>query len=112
MAVPMSAVARVVFDFLIERVVVVPQILEPLPVALVHHANQYVITDGYADREGLGSLVTGYSALLRLHEKYRIPVNLHLSGTLVEAAAWHHPAFLADVWAQVARPGVLLVGAW
>jgi len=26
---------RVVFDFLMERVVVVPQVLEPLPVALV-----------------------------------------------------------------------------
>jgi predicted PurR-regulated permease PerM len=35
MAVPMLAVARVVFDFLIERVVVVPQVLDPLPVALV-----------------------------------------------------------------------------
>lgn len=35
MAVPMLAVARVVFDFLIERVVVVPQVLEPFPVALV-----------------------------------------------------------------------------
>ncbi len=35
MAVPMLAVARVVFDFLLERVVVVPQALEPLPVSLV-----------------------------------------------------------------------------
>ena len=33
----------------------------PLPLALVHHANQYLITDGYSDREGLSSLVTGYS---------------------------------------------------
>lgn len=35
MAVPMLAVARVVFDFLQERVVVVPRPAEPLPVALV-----------------------------------------------------------------------------
>jgi predicted PurR-regulated permease PerM len=35
MAVPILAVIRVVFDFLLERVVVVPQSLEPLPVALV-----------------------------------------------------------------------------
>jgi hypothetical protein len=69
----------------------------PLPLALVHHANQYLITDGYADREGLSSLVTGYTGLLRLHEKYRIPVNLHVSGTLVEAAAWYHPEFLACI---------------
>ncbi|MBW3634337.1 MAG: AI-2E family transporter [Chloroflexi bacterium] len=35
MAVPILAVIRVVFDFLLERVVVVPQTLDPLPVALV-----------------------------------------------------------------------------
>jgi starch synthase len=69
----------------------------PLPLALVHHANQYLVTDGYQDREGLTTLVTGYAELLRLHEKYRTPINLHLSGTMVEAAAWHHPWFLADV---------------
>lgn len=69
----------------------------PLPLAIVHHANQYLVTDGYQDREGLTSLVTGYAALLRLHEKYRTPVTLHLSGTMVEAAAWHHPWFLAEV---------------
>ena len=35
MAVPALAVVRVVFDFLMDRVVVVPQVLDPLPVALV-----------------------------------------------------------------------------
>ncbi len=35
MAVPILAVIRVVFDFLMDRVVVVPQALDPLPVALV-----------------------------------------------------------------------------
>jgi predicted PurR-regulated permease PerM len=35
MAVPALAVGRVVFDFLLERVVVVPRILDPLPVSLV-----------------------------------------------------------------------------
>lgn len=69
----------------------------PLPLALVHHANQFLVTDGYQDREGLTSIVTGYSALLKLHEKYRTPVALHLSGTMVEAVAWYHPWFLADV---------------
>ncbi|WP_454699532.1 glycogen/starch synthase [Arthrobacter humicola] len=69
----------------------------PLPLAIVHHANQFLVTDGYQDREGLTSLVNGYAALLRLHEKYRTPVTLHLSGTMVEAAAWHHPWFLAEV---------------
>ena len=35
MAVPLLAVGRVVFDFLLDRVVVVPQVQDPLPVALV-----------------------------------------------------------------------------
>jgi predicted PurR-regulated permease PerM len=35
MAVPALAVVRVVFDFLMDRVVVVPQTLDPLPVAIV-----------------------------------------------------------------------------
>jgi predicted PurR-regulated permease PerM len=35
MAVPTLAVVRVVFDFLMDRVVVVPQTLDPLPVSLV-----------------------------------------------------------------------------
>ena len=69
----------------------------PLPLAFVHHANQYLVTDGYQDREGLTSIVTGYTAVLKLHEKYRTPLALHLSGTLVEALAWHHPWFLALV---------------
>lgn len=69
----------------------------PLPLALVHHANQFLITDGYQDREGLTVLIRGYSALLRLHEKYRVPLNLHVSGTLIEAAAWQHPWFLAEI---------------
>ncbi|HLN79313.1 MAG TPA: glycogen/starch synthase [Nocardioidaceae bacterium] len=66
----------------------------PLPLALVHHANQYLITDGYRDREGISSLVHGYAALLQLHKRYRVPASLHLSGTLIESAAWHHPWFL------------------
>lgn len=35
MAVPALAVGRVVFDFLVDRLVVVPQVAQPLPVALV-----------------------------------------------------------------------------
>ncbi|HSE69323.1 MAG TPA: glycogen/starch synthase [Nocardioidaceae bacterium] len=66
----------------------------PVPLALVHHANQYLITEGYRDREGLTSLLGGYASLLELHRHYRVPASLHLSGTLIEAAAWSHPWFL------------------
>ena len=68
-----------------------------VPVAIVHHANQYLITDGYDNRQGISGIVDGYVAALRLHEHYRIPLNLHLSGTLIETIAWHCPSFLALV---------------
>jgi predicted PurR-regulated permease PerM len=42
MAVPALAVARVVFDFLQERVVVVPRAMDPLPVALVEAPKEEV----------------------------------------------------------------------
>jgi hypothetical protein len=72
-----------------------PACLNRLPLALVHHANQYLITDGYTDREGLrdviglGTARNGLLPLLQLHLRYRIPLNLHVSGTLIESVAWH-----------------------
>ncbi len=70
---------------------------------LVHHANQSVITDNYADREGIGEILglggpgnlgdyrRGLLPLLQMHLDYQIPLNLHLSGTLIESLAWHCP---------------------
>src|SRR5688572_29640692 len=69
-------------------------------IALVHHANQYVITNGYANREGLDAVVggfgsaNGYLKILELHKRYQIPLNLHVSGTLLEALLWHRPDVL------------------
>jgi starch synthase len=68
-----------------------------VPLALVHHANQYLITEGYDNRQGVLGIVEGYAALLRLHERYGVCANLHLSGTLIEAVAWHCPWFLTLV---------------
>jgi hypothetical protein len=68
-------------------------------IALVHHANQYIITNGYQNREGLDELVgtfgsnNGYLKILELHKTYRIPMNLHLSSTLIEALLWQRPDF-------------------
>ena len=81
-----------------------------LPLAVVHHANQFLITNGYADREGITEVVNGYTAVLELHERYRFPTNLHLSGTLIEAAAWHHPEFLRLVRRLRASGIVHLIG--
>jgi starch synthase len=70
-------------------------------IALAHHANQYIITNGYQNREGLDDLVgtsgsnNGYLKILGLHKTYRIPLNLHLSGTLLEALLWQRPDFFA-----------------
>ena len=68
-----------------------------IPLALVQHANQYLIAESYDNREGISQIVEGYAATLHLHDKYCIPINLHLSGTLIEAIAWHRPEFFALV---------------
>ena len=78
--------------------------------ALVHHANQFLITNGYADRQGIDQIVEGYAAVLRLHEQHRVVVNLHLSGTLIEAVAWHSPWFLEMVKDLRAKGLIELVG--
>jgi hypothetical protein len=63
--------------------------------ALVHHANQLLVGEGYPNREGLGEIVAGYGGVLDVHERHGVPMTLHLSGTLIEALAWSHPRFLA-----------------
>src|SRR5262245_18064958 len=87
--------------------------------ALAHHANQYVITDGYADREGIGAILglacegyrRGLLPLLQMHLDYQVPLNLHLSGTLIETLAWHSPdSFSVIKWLR--RAGLLeMVGS-
>jgi hypothetical protein len=71
-----------------------------IPFVFVHHANQYLITEGYDNRHGLRAAIgsveskSGFAWVLELHRRYGIPANLHLSGTLLEAIAWHQPDFL------------------
>lgn len=78
-----------------------------IPLAIVHHANQYLITNGYLNRPGIEETVgpkdgsSGLRAVLELHSKYEIPFHLHISGTLIEACAWYEPLFLeeiSDLW--------------
>jgi predicted PurR-regulated permease PerM len=59
MAVPLLAVMRVVFDFLLERVVVVPQTLDPLPVALVEPPSE-------ATTKAIKTLTTGGAPAARV----------------------------------------------
>jgi hypothetical protein len=85
--------------------------------ALVHHANQYIITNGYENREGIDELVgtlesrNGYLRVLQLHKAFRIPLNLHLSGTLMEALLWHCPSFLEAVQELAQQELLELVGS-
>jgi hypothetical protein len=71
-----------------------------IPFVFVHHANQYLITEGYDNRHGLRAAIgsveskSGFAWVLELHRRYGVPANLHLSGTLLEAIAWHQPDFL------------------
>lgn len=79
--------------------------------AIVHHANQFLITDGYLNREGISDIVDAFDALLSLHLRYRIPLNLHLSGTLIESIAWHKPDFF-DIVKTLSSRGLLeLIGS-
>ena len=74
--------------------------------ALVLHANQHLITDGYENREGLSEVLEGLATVAALHLKYRVPVHLNVTGTLLEAIAWHAPAVLG--WVRALREEGLL----
>ncbi len=80
-----------------------PRSQEPLTIAFIHHANQFLITDGYNNKAGISSVVgtpgseTGLLRVLETHLRYRVPLNLHISGTLLESLAWHSPGFFSQL---------------
>ncbi|MFQ5999165.1 MAG: hypothetical protein ACE5J6_00170 [Candidatus Bathyarchaeia archaeon] len=60
--------------------------------AFVHHGNQHISPFvGGVVNDGLGH---GFYRTLDTHESYQLPVNLHLSGTLMAGLAWSRPDFL------------------
>ncbi len=81
-----------------------------VPIAFVHHANQFVITDGYPDRDGISVTAAGYDAVLSLHVELGIPAALHISGPVLEAIAWHRPALLARLRKHLASGLISLIG--
>jgi hypothetical protein len=93
--------------------------VEPVavPLVFVHHANQYLITEGYDNRHGLREAIgaiesrSGFAWILELHRRYNIPANLHLSGTLIEAIAWHQPSFLLQVRELIDSGLIEIVGS-
>ncbi len=93
------------------------QVTVRVSVALIHHANQYLITDGYDNRPGITAILgtkegqTGLRRVLELHRRYNVPANIHISGTLLEAIAWHQPEFLAGLKELCAAGLIELVGS-
>ncbi len=77
---------------------------------LLHHANQLLVTDGYADRDGIGPVADAVLAVVAQHETHGLPGSLHLSGTLVEALAWHRPDVLDRVRALTSQGLLEAVG--
>lgn len=78
----------------------------PIPIAVVLHANQHLITDGYDNREGLSEVLDALTTVASLHLKHRVPLHLNVSGTFIEATAWHSPAVLG--WVRALRQAGLL----
>lgn len=84
--------------------------ISAVPFATVLHGNQLIIGDGYADRDGISATAVGYDAVLTLHQEYGVPVALHLSGSVLEALAWHRPDLLARVRAALSSGLVKFIG--
>ena len=59
-------------------------------VGIFHHGNQFIknVDDFVEDGSGLG-----FIRVPEIHEKWNVPVNLHVSGTLAEGAQWFEPGF-------------------
>src|SRR3972149_755355 len=82
-----------------------------VPLAIVQHGHQYLITNGYDNREGISEVLDAFASVFALHLKYGVPLNLHLSGTLIEAIAWLSPAFFGWITALRRRGLLEMVGS-
>lgn len=80
------------------------------PIAFVHHANQFVITDGYPNREGISVISAGFDAVMTLHVELGVPMSLHISGPVLESLAWHRPALLDRLREHLTSGFVSLIG--
>jgi len=67
-----------------------PGTLGSAKVGIFHHGNQFVknVDNFVKDENGLG-----FWKVPEIHEKWDVPVNLHVSGTLAEGAQWFKPEF-------------------
>lgn len=78
---------------------------------LVQHAHQHLVAAGYDSREDVFDLHRALAALICEHLATRVPLALHVSGTLTTALTWHVPTF-ADLVRRALEEGVVeLVGS-
>ncbi len=72
-------------------------------VAFVDHGNQHI---AYSDSEVCGGDGMGYDDVIRTHLQYRVPLNLHLSGVLIENLIWNNYTCGADNFIGMIQYGV------
>jgi len=78
-------------------------------VAFVHHGNQHTNPFvGGVINDGAGH---GFNRTLQSHENYKLPVNIHISGTLLAALNWSIPSFLTRVKNDVSNGLIEMVGS-
>lgn len=72
-------------------------------ISFVHHGNQFIknIDDFIEDKNRLG-----FINVPRIHEKWNVPVNLHLSGTMIEGIQWYKPYF-NDYLRELVKKGIV-----
>jgi len=78
-------------------------------VSFLHHGNQFIknIADFVRDANG-----NGFWNVPAIHEKWNLPVNLHVSGTMAEAAQWFRPDF-NDYLRTLAQKGIVrMIGGY
>ncbi|MEM3396531.1 MAG: hypothetical protein QW620_01825 [Thermoplasmata archaeon] len=78
-------------------------------VLFLHHGNQFIKNIADFVRDGNGN---GFWNVPEIHEKWNLPVNLHVSGTMAEAAQWFRPDFNAYLRSLAEKGIVRMVGGY
>ncbi|MEM3342216.1 MAG: hypothetical protein QW728_05945, partial [Thermoplasmata archaeon] len=80
-----------------------------IDLGIFHHGNQFIrnVSDFIRDSTGYG-----FWKVPEIHERYGVPVNLHVSGTLAESAQFFRPDFNEYLKTLVSKGIVHMVGGY
>ncbi len=78
-------------------------------IGLFHHGNQYIKNISNFVRDGNNK---GFYRVPEIHERYGVPVDLHISGTLAEGIQWWQPWFNQYIRMLVSEGIVNMVGGY